>query len=447
MGVDLSEYDFFSKSETARYNVDEPALDDEDRRSPFERDRSRIIHSAAFRSLQGKTQIFEPHAADFMRSRLTHSIEVSQIGRGLAKRFGVPGSLVETACLAHDLGHPPFGHTGEAALNEKMHETLNDQVIDHGGFEGNAQTYRIVTRIEPKHKDYDGLDLCRASVLSLIKYPFKRNEETKGAKFLYRDDTGDGEMEWVFEGSDRTLLEEPDPRPPRTLPCQLMDWADDIAYSVHDLEDGIAAGLLRPSTWRSDHFMETVYKSVKNAPNVWIDGEDPPDEAEVAELLGGLADVLAPWEPEIPLNVIRELSRELINGFVVAGDLVQDGSGASLFDFRLQIPRETRVRNQVLKAITIEYLLKSDVTAGSFFKGHEILDRLFMAFLASCHADRPRDRYLLFPRRLRPRLREVSDNQSEMRRLICDYLGGLTEGQVRKLYARFFEPGHVQFGP
>lgn len=435
MSVDLSDYDFFSPQETARYNVSHPSQDEEDKRSPFERDRSRIIHSAAFRSLQGKTQIFEPQAADFMRSRLTHSIEVAQIGRGLAKRFRVPGSLVEAACMAHDLGHPPFGHTGEAALNEKM-----DQ---HGGFEGNAQTFRIVTRIEPKHKDYSGLDLCRASLLALIKYPFKRNEETKHGKFLYRDDTGDDEMAWLYEGTDQELLSSPDARPPRTLPCQLMDWADDIAYSVHDLEDGIASGLLRPSIWRSEHFRETVYKSVRDAPKVWVEGQEAPGEEDVETVLTELVDELSSWEPEIPLDVIRELSRKFINEFVLAGDVVQAGPGTSLFDFKLEIPWETRVRNQVLKAITIEYLLKSDITAGAFFKGHEILDRLFEAFLGSCQAKSSRDRYLLFPRRMRPQLREVSDNQSDLRRLICDYLASLTEGQVRRLYARFFEPGHA----
>jgi dGTPase len=438
VGVDLSNYDFLAAQETARYNVSNPPQHEEDRRSPFERDRSRIIHSAAFRSLQGKTQIFEPQTADFMRSRLTHSIEVSQIGRGLAKRFGVPGSLVETACLAHDLGHPPFGHTGEAALNERMDE--------HGGFEGNAQTFRIVTRIEPKHKDYSGLDLCRASLLSLIKYPFERNAETKDKKFLYKDDTGEDEMQWLYEGTDQCLLSEPNPRPPRTLPCQLMDWADDIAYSVHDLEDGIASGLLRPSTWRSDHFRETIYKSVKDAPNVWVEGQPAPSEEDVAAVLTELVDALSAWEPEIPLDVIRELSRKFINQFVVAGEVVQEGSGGSLFDFKLEIPWHDRVRNQVLKAITIEYLLKSDITAGAFFKGHEILDRLFEALFQSCRVQSSRNRYLLFPRRMRPRLREVADNQSDLQRLICDYLGSLTEGQVRRLYARFFEPGHALVG-
>jgi len=224
-----------------------------------------------------------------------------------------------------------------------------------------------------------------------------------------------------------------------------MDWADDIAYSIHDLEDGIASGLLRPSTWRSDQFMETIYKSVTEAPGVWVE-ETAPGKEEVEAVLGDLIDELAPYEPDIPLDIIREISRRYINGFVIAGDVSLTGSGDSLYDFRLEIPREVRVKNQVLKAITIEYLLKSDITAGVFFKGHEILGRLFNALLASCEEEKERDRYLLFPRGLRPQLREVADNQSDLRRQICDYLSGLTEGQVRKLYARFFEPGHAHLG-
>lgn len=424
------DYDFFSAREVERAHVKEPAQDGEDRRTPFERDRSRMIHSAAFRKLQGKTQIFEPQTADFMRSRLTHSIEVSQIGRGLARRFDVPGSLVEAACLGHDLGHPPFGHTGEEVLAEKMAE--------HGGFEGNAQTFRIVTQLEPKHKNYEGLDLCRATLLGLIKYPFRWTEETREAKFLYMDDA-DTYEEWLFEGIDYRLLTEPNPRPPRTLPCQLMDWADDIAYSIHDLEDGIASGLLRPSTWRSEHFLETIYKSVREAPNVWVD-EDSPTEEEVVDALTPLIDELAPWEPEIPLDIIRELSRDYINQFVIAGDLEIVEPVASLFDFKLRIPREARLINQVLKAITIEYLLRSDVTAGAFHKGREMLGRLFDALFASTQTTKSRDRYLLFPRRVRPELKALAGDQSALHRAVCDYVAGLTEGQARQLYARFFEP-------
>jgi dGTPase len=430
MAVELDDYDFFQEREVERANVADPRRDPEDKRSPFERDRSRLIHSIAFRRLQGKTQIFEPQAMDYVRSRLTHSVEVAQIGRGLAKRFQVPGSLVEAACLGHDVGHPPFGHTGEAVLNEIMKE--------HGGFEGNAQTFRVVTRIEAKHKDYDGLDLCRATLLALIKYPFRRTEHTRNHKFLYHDDVLLHE-EWLYKGIDQRLLNEFDPRPPRTLPCQLMDWADDIAYSVHDLEDGIASGLLRPSSWRSDFFKESIYRSVTNAPNVWVE-EDTPTEDEVEGALTPLIDELAEWEPVIPLDLIREVSRDYIDRFVVAGEVERMGDSDTLFDYKLGIPRATRVENQVLKAITIEYLLRNAKTAGTFYKGREILNRLFEALWWSCREAKDREKYLLFPRRLRTRLKREADNVSGQRREICDYLASLTEGQARQLYSRWFEP-------
>ena len=193
------------------------------------------------------------------------------------------------------------------------------------------------------------------------------------------------------------------------------------------LRMGIGSGLLRPSTWRSEEFVETIHWSVEQAPNVWV-GEDAPDEQEVSSILEPLIGQLEEWEPEIPLDIIREVSRDYINRFVTGPRVTRVGSGSSLFDFRLEIPQDLRAENQVLKAITIEYLLRNEITAGVFFKGHEILKRLFDAFYTSCRVTPSRERYLLFPRRLRPKLREVADSESDLRRGICDYLAGLTEG-------------------
>jgi len=143
-------------------------------RLDFERDRSRIIHSASFRRMQGKTQVFTVGEADFFRTRLTHSLEVAQIGKGLALRLGADPDLVETVCLAHDIGHPPFGHAGEAELNCLMNS--------YGGFEANAQNIRLLTRLEQKSTDYQGLNLTRASIDGQLKY---KTAHLPGARKFY----------------------------------------------------------------------------------------------------------------------------------------------------------------------------------------------------------------------------------------------------------------------
>ena len=222
----------YDASATARWVAEPPKRAG---RSDFERDRARVLHSAALRRLAAKTQVVRATSADFPRTRLTHSLECAQIGRELGQEIGCDPDLVDAACLAHDIGHSPFGHNGEAALNELAAAI--------GGFEGNAQTLRLLTRLEPKTEGA-GLNLTRATLDATLKYPWFRvspggpppQTPPQGLATKFGAYAEDAEVfGWIRQGA-------PDRRP--CLEAQVMDWADDVAYSVHDMEDGFHAGLI-----------------------------------------------------------------------------------------------------------------------------------------------------------------------------------------------------------
>ncbi len=425
--IALADYDWGQERERER-RFQEPPADAADPRSDFERDRSRIVHSVAFRRLQGKTQIFAPGRAEFLRTRVTHSIEVSQIGRSLALAWQLPDSLVEAACMAHDLGHPPFGHTGEATLNTLMQSW--------GGFEGNAQTFRILTRLEEKSKAFPGLNLCRATLLAVLKYPFRRERGT--TKFLYDDDAADYGA-WLFAGVPHELaIASETAAVPRSVVCQVMDWADDIAYSIHDMEDGLLGGFLLPAL-PPERLAEGVWRRLclHHGPVV------PANLSleRVRDILQELRDRLAR-----PDSTVREVARHYINRFVLAARIATDGTGKTSFDYQLRLPEEIRQECLTFKMLTLEFVILDERTTTLSYKGREVVTRLFDAFMENTGKSAGMLRFEIFPRPVRALL-DVAD-EADYARIICDFLAGMTDGQAIRLYSRLFESmGSSPFEP
>ncbi len=347
-------------------------------RTPFERDRARVVHAAASRRLAAKTQVVGPQSDDFVRNRLTHSLEVAQVARDLSRALGCEPDIVETAALAHDLGHPPFGHNGERVLAE-LGETC-------GGFEGNAQTLRLLTRLESKTFADDGrsvgLNLTRATLDACLKYPWPLGEAGQPAgahadgsprvvrKFgVYDDDRPT--FDWVRRGvSGRRLC----------LEAQVMDLADDVAYSVHDVEDGVVAGRIDLTALDRD----AVYATVRE----WYLPDVTDDELDAA--LGGLRSV-AGW-PDAPydgsrrhLAALKNLTSDVIGRFCGA---VQDATfaasegGVSRFvryGADLVVPSVTGSEIAVLKGIAAHYVMRAGDRVAAMARQREMLAELVTA--------------------------------------------------------------------
>ena len=317
-------------------------------RTPFQRDRARILHSAALRRLAGKTQVVAPGESDFPRTRLTHSLEVAQIGRELAGAFGADPDLVEGACLAHDLGHPPFGHTGEAALDSVC--------ASIGGFEGNAQNLRIMSRLEAKIITADGrsagINATRALLDATTKYPWRRREGER--KFgVYRDDLP--VFRWVRAATP------PEAATAKCFEAQIMDWSDDVAYSVHDLEDAVFSGKLDLKLLTVPEEREALFtRTLGYAPDT--------DANELAEALDRLQ-ALEWWPTGFDGSFaaqarLKRTSSELIGRFcrpVVGATRAEHGPGPHRrYGARLVVPRAVRLECELLKAVAARYVMETD---------------------------------------------------------------------------------------
>ena len=379
-------------------------------RTAFQRDRARVLHSGALRRLAGKTQVVEPGGPGIAvpRTRLTHSLECAQVGRELGAALGCDPDLVDAACLAHDLGHPPFGHNGETALDEVAQPC--------GGFEGNAQSLRLLTRLEVKVEGA-GLNLTRAALDAATKYPWARRAGTP--KFgVYDDDLA--VFAWLRAGVDGER---------RCLESQVMDWADDVAYSVHDLEDGIVTGLVDLAVLRRPEEQQALAQ---------VAAQDycsaPPDElvASFAALLG------QSWWPGghdgtgAAAAGLKHLTSTLIGRFCTAAeDATRQAYGSaplSRYGADLVVPEGVRQECALLKAVTARYVMTRPGVAAAQERERAVLIEL-VAVLADRAPEALEPAYAEFWRR-------APDDRGRLRAVV-DQVASLTDRAATELHATY----------
>jgi dGTPase len=392
-------------------------------RTEFDRDRARVLHSAALRRLGAKTQVRTPwrrteHPVgdDFIRTRLTHSLEVAQVGRELGKAIGCDPEIVDAACLAHDLGHPPFGHNGERALAEASK--------DVGGFEGNAQTLRLLTRLEAKvygNERSVGLNLTRAALDATIKYPWRRGEGPAGsdpAKFgVYGPE--EEVFAWIRQGA---------PRMARCVESQVMDLADDIAYSVHDVEDGIVGGSLP--------LLALTGAAERAAVAEFADERYGIGQAEAEAAANRLMSL--PYWPQQwdstrrSLAALKNAASQLIGRFVLAAQAAtREAFGPeplTRYAADVIVPIATQAEIAVLKALAAVFVMEPRLTDPIYVGQRRILRDLFDRLGEGA------------PLTLEPEYRhdflEAADDAARARTVI-DQVASLTDSSAALEYRRF----------
>ena len=372
----------YSPRDGARFAVEPPKRAG---RTAFERDRARLVHSAYMRRLGGKTQVLVPGSLDdFSRTRLTHSLEVAQIGREMGRSLGADPDLVDTACLAHDIGHPPFGHNGEVALREAT--------TNIGGFEGNAQTLRVLTRLEPKIRQLDGssagLNLTKAALDACIKYPWSyadrptQPDGTKSNKFgVYQDDLP--VFNWVRAdiAPDIPPGIPPDEqgKPRRAIEAQIMDLADDIAYSVHDLEDAVVSGRVDLQFLADPDAVWHVIASTQDWYGHWYSADEI---GEAIERLKGTG-LLRPGFDNTrgALAALKDATSSLIGRFSGAAQIAtrgQYGPGPlTRYRAQLVIPPDIEMEILALKGICVTFVMMPREKEPFSFRQREVVTELF----------------------------------------------------------------------
>ncbi len=407
------EFDFTRLKPSSRTN---------DYRTVFQIDRDRIIHSSEFRRLQGKTQVFLPGESDYYRTRLTHSIEVAQIGRSICNylmhkesspfndKYFIDPDLVESSCLAHDLGHPPFGHAGERTLNALMNE--------YGGFEGNAQTLRLLTEILYRSEnDRRGMNPTRAFLDSILKYKYTYTELNKPANHFIFDYQKEY-IDFVFDGR-QTEQKNIDLNNFRSIECQIMDWADDTAYAINDIVDSISGGFI-------------TYNGISR----WTEqNKDSLDDEEA-----GFVNQLKEW---ITKGNYKPKLGSIIGDFILACSVTEretfmDGL-TNRYKYVLQIDEKTKKQAELYKRIAVDLVFTSPPLHQVEFKADEMITRMFKVFTSNYILNKKETKLLPnFTHNLI--VAEKSDTQKA--RLICDYIAGMTDSFAMRVYKRLFDPDY-----
>lgn len=415
-----------------------------DYRTAYQRDRARIIHSAAFRRLQSKTQILAIRQNDYSRTRLTHSLEVAQIGNGLVHhlRCAAPSnspflpwlpdeSLIETICLSHDIGHPPFGHGGEVALNYLMTE--------FGGFEGNAQSLRILGKRGSYSLDF-GMDVTRRSLLGILKYPVLHHKvvgkyEAKQASFrrfkaelwsppkcVYNDE--EELLNWIlapFSESDKKQFQQTQKskHSRHAKSCHsgfdssIMDLADDIAYGVHDLEDAIVLGMVTLPMWQA-HLEPKLLDSNCLA---------------LTQNIKMIRDKLFSGQSHLRKDAIGFL----VSHFITSTKVIENTDFEHpLLKFQAQLPEAEAMALSALKQFEMEHIIFKPEVQMLVYKGQQMLLELFEALSA--------DPQRLLPQDLAREWQSAQSKGENGHRIICDYMASMTDDYASRLYNKLFVP-------
>lgn len=426
----------YQSEDLARMNTDPNSY--EGQGDAFEIDLSRIIHSGAFRRLQAKTQVIGLHVSDVQRTRLTHSMEVAQIARQmvihlnqyplLQEAGALDASLIEAAALAHDLGHAPFGHRGEAALNQCMR--------DYGGFEANAQTFRLLTRLEGESGQ--GLNLTRGLLVSIMKYPQLFHEVENRQQYEHDSHfqppkasvfTSDqAYFQWVlepFSTAEKSYLQACQHHEHKhhqtihkTLEASLIEIADDLAYGTHDVEDGINLGMIRLRDLKQilADFAEHTHPLLQQAQTLL-----QPLQAESSQLK----------------YRIKHVFSLLVSAFISTLQIERtDGSFASpRVQYQISLPQNMQKLLQQLHQLAADEVIGSQRVQTISYRGSYMIQQLFSALMTEDS---------LLPRSDRQRLRQTT-TEAERARIVCDYIAGMTDSFAMKMHARLFGQSHSFF--